>query len=401
MSTATEDRIVGAGPPKSESARIREGVHYCLRVFLGVRVGLFVVGLLAIAVIPPVKPVSVPGWPAHPIPEPGLHNVFTVWERFDALWFLRIAARGYRSNDGSAAFFPLFPLAIRAVSFVLGGHPFAAGMLVSNASLFGALIVLYFLTTSELSEPAARTTILLVCLFPTSFFLFMPYSESLFLLLAVTAFWAARRERWALAALAAALAAATRNVGIVLAPALMVEAIHQHAEGRPLLPRLLAAAAVPIGTLAYLAYWANRVGDWLAPVNRQASWQRQASWPWATLVDGTRLAFRLVGQTNGAYWMIDWLIVVPMLVASVVALVRFRPSYGVFLWGGLLIPLSFVFPDRPLMSMPRFVLPLFPAFWGVVALVERWRIPRWAVAAVGAAGLGFLVVLSVNWYYIF
>ena len=90
-----------------------------------------------------------------------------------------------------------------------------------------------------------------------------------------------------------------------------------------------------------------------------------------------------------------------MLAASVYALVRLRPSYGVYLWGGLLIPLTFVFQDRPLMSMPRFVLPLFPAFWGLALGLERFRIPRSAALAAGAVGLGVLSVLTVNWYYIF
>ena len=48
-----------------------------------------------------------PGWPAHAV-TPGWHNVFTSWEREDALWFLRIATGGYDDGDGSAAFFPLF-----------------------------------------------------------------------------------------------------------------------------------------------------------------------------------------------------------------------------------------------------------------------------------------------------
>ena len=68
---------------------------------------------------------------------------------------------------------------------------------------------------------------LLICVFPTSYFFLMPYTESLFFLLAVTAFWGARRGEWAVAATAAALAALTRSVGIVLAPALLVEALHQ------------------------------------------------------------------------------------------------------------------------------------------------------------------------------
>ena len=380
----------------------REGIRYSLTVFLAVRVGLLILGLVAVELFPPLKPVSVPGWRAHPLPDPGWQNAFTSFERFDALWFLRIASSGYRTNDGSAAFFPLYPLAIRAVSWVVGGHPFGASLLVSNAAIACGLCVVYALTASERSIATARRTVLLVALSPTSFFFFAPYSESLFLLLAATTYWAARSRRWAAAGAAGALVALTRNVGIMLAPALVVEAFHQRAEGRgSVLPGLGAAVAVGLGTLAYLAYWWAKVGDWLAPVDQQANWQRTFSSPWATLVDGTRDAFRYLGTANGGYWLIDWLIVVPVVGASVFALLRYRPSYSVYLWGGLVIPLSFVFADRPLMSMPRFVLPLFPAFWALAELTERWRMPEKAVAAVAAAGLALLVVLFVNWYYIF
>src|SRR4030042_5118214 len=75
---------------------LRTGFVYALKVFLGVRIGLFVLGLLSPGLFPPIDPVSVPGWPARPLPDPRWHNLFTVWERFDGLWFLRIADAGYR-----------------------------------------------------------------------------------------------------------------------------------------------------------------------------------------------------------------------------------------------------------------------------------------------------------------
>lgn len=398
--------VTGSAPaPRSETAerrRIVEGIRYCVLVFVAVRLGLFLIGLIAPGLFPPLDPVSVPGWPARALPDPGWHNAVTAWERFDALWFLRIADAGYATGDGSAAFFPLYPLAIRALALPLGGRPLAAGFLVSNAALLGAIVILYFLTSFETSERTARTTVALLCLFPTSFFLFMPYGESLFLLLAVGALWAARRDRWLLAGVAAVLAGLTRSVGLVLAAALMAEASLQRAEDRrPLAPRLAVSTLPVVGSLLYLAYWQAKAGDWLAPLHQQANWERVWSWPWSTLIEGTRSAFRYVGATNGGYWLIDWAIVVPMLAASVFALRRYRLSYVLYAWGGLLIPLSFIFEGRPLMSMPRFVLPLFPAFWALAEGADRLRIPAWALVAGCATGLGLLSVLTVNWHYIF
>ncbi len=388
-------------PGTEERRRIVRGIRYCLLVFLAVRLGLFAVALVAPGLFTPLAPAAVPGWPTPPFPDPGLHNAVTAWERFDVLWFMRIAESGYAVGDGSAAFFPLFPLVSRAVGLLIGG-PYGGGFVAANAALLGALVVLYFLTSSERSEEVARTTVLLTCLFPTSFFLFMPYSESLFLLLVVTSFWAARRDRWWLAGVMGLLAATTRSLGVVLAPALAVEALLRPREDRrALLPRLAASILPVVGLLLYLGYWQVRADDWLAPLNQQANWQRVSAWPWDTLIDGTRAAFRYVGAVNGGYYLTDWLLVLPVLVAALYAIRRYRIPYLVYVWIGLLLPLSYVFEGRPLMSMPRFVLPLFPAFWAIAEGAEGLRIPRWVAPAVGAAGLPLLAALTVNWYYIF
>ena len=381
--------------------RTREAVRYSLAVFTAVRLALFVLGLIEAGLVHPLHPVSVPGWPAPPVAD-GWHSIFTAWERQDALWFLRIGDGGYRATDGSAAFFPLYPLLIRAVSFAVGGHPLAAATIVSNACFAAALCVTYALTARERSASVARTTVLLLSVFPTSFFFFAPYTEPVFLLFVVTAFLAARTDRWWLAGGAAALAAAARSVGIVLAPVLPVEAVHRRIErGRWRWSSFAACLGPVVGAGLYSLYWYERTGDALAPLHAQAAWDRTASLPWATLARATELAWQQAGRPSGGYWAIDWLIVVPVLAVSVWAAVRYRPSYGAYLWASLLIPLCYVFEPRPLMSMPRFVLPLFPAFWAIAELAERWHVPRAVVAAAAAVGLGLLSLLFVNWYYIF
>lgn len=379
----------------------REGVLYCLKVFVSVRVALFIVAVVGVALLPGLKPVGVPGWPAHAT-TPGWHNLFTAWERFDGLWFLRIAEHGYANGDGSAAFYPLYPLLIRWVSFVIGGHPFAAALVVSNVSLFGALVALHALTAREFGDGIARRAILYVAVFPTSFFLFAPYSESLFLLLVVVSFWGARSGRWEVAGMAGALAALTRNPGVLLILPLAVEAFHQGSDAKRRPIRELAWAAAPVaGALAYLWYWQARAGDWLAPVHQQAGWQRQGQNPIVTLWHGTYDAYHYAGLYAGGYHQLDWLVAVPILAAAVYVAVRFRPTYGVYVWVSIIAPLSLVFDPRPLMSFPRFALPLFPAFWALAKWTEGHRLRHEILVAGSGALLGVMLLLFVNWYYVF
>jgi hypothetical protein len=424
--------------------RFRDGFLYCLKVFLAVRIGLSIVALFAVAILPNLAvlhgpanyalpgPVDVPGWPAHGI-TPGWHNVVTAWERFDGLWYLRIADTGYHNHDGSAAFFPLYPMVTRGVSLVIGRHPLAAALLVSNLGFLAALVVMYALAAREVSPETAKRATLYLAVFPTAFFFLAPYSESLFLLLALLTFWWARGGRWALAALATFLAALTRNVGLLLAIPLAVEGWLQWREarargigpdggdgagvfgrsgrlaipssaGRPrraLLAGVGAGAAAAAGTVTYLWFWQIKAGDWLAPLHQETNWERELQNPLATVAKGTHEALRWIGIYPGGYHLMDWLIVVPLLIVGIFVFVRLRPTYGIYVWASLLAPLSFIFTGRPLMSLPRFALPMFPLYW----TLARWtkdRPGRHELVLVCSAGmLTVLLVLFVNWFYVF
>jgi hypothetical protein len=397
-----------APPPETSAVErkdredLRRAFRYCLGVFLVARVGLSIVALAGVALLPSLASPGAAGWPGAEV-GPGLHNLVTAWQRYDANWFLGIATGGYLDGNGSAAFFPLYPLAIRFVSPILGGHPLAAAILISNAAYLGALTLLYRLTASEYDERIARRAVVYLAVFPTAFFFLAPYSESLFLLFAVAALWGARRGQWEVAGIAGALAAATRNIGILLAVPIAVEAIQQFREGKraELTRGLLAVAATGVGTIAYLLFWQRFSGDWLAPLHQQANWQRTFSYPWDTVVDATREGFRWFGVYPGGYHFLDWLIVSPMLVAGVWVGLRARPLYGVYVWASLLAPLSFIFGPRPFMSLPRFLLPIFPLFWAPAVLAGRKKGVHEAVIAVSATLLGIGLILFVNSYFFF
>lgn len=372
-------------------------------VYLGVRLGLLLIGLISTALVPSRGAVDVPGWPATS-PSESWHHVFTAWERHDALWFLRIASTGYAPDDGSAAFFPLYPLLTGAVGRLLGDHWLLGAYVVSNVALVAGLTVLFRLTELELGEAAARRTVLYLSVFPTALFLFAPYTESLFLALTVGCLYAARRSAWLLAGVLGALAALTRSSGVLLVLPLAVEAVLQLRAGGGLRTGLRAACAcavVPLGTAAYLLFWELRYGQGLRPLEVQGTtWSREPAWPWQTLLDGLRQGVQFLGTYPGGYFTVDAVLMLVALAAGVWVAVRVRPTYAVWLWASLLLPLVLPFDGRALLSVPRFLVVLFPVVWALARLAERWRAHD-AVVAASAAGLGLLSVLFVNWYFIF
>ncbi len=97
---------------------LRSAARYAGIVFLSMRGALTLLALLAVALLPPEDGRAV---------DPGWQNLLDAWQRWDADWFLRIAGEGYDPGNGSAAFFPLYPLLVRAVA-----APFGDGYLGSG-----------------------------------------------------------------------------------------------------------------------------------------------------------------------------------------------------------------------------------------------------------------------------
>jgi hypothetical protein len=379
--------------------RVRDGWREALWAFLGAHLLLAAIGVIGggMLPLPPGQPPTDAGFP-NPLLAPGWHMLVTSLQRQDAQWFLRLATTGYAPGDHSAAFFPVFPLAIRIVDVVPGIGPLGAGLLVANAAAFGALVLLHALTRLELGAAAARRAVLFTALFPTAFFLYAPYTESTFLLASIAAFWFARRDRWALAALTGAAAAATRSVGVVLIVALAVEAIMQYRrDGRALVPRLAAAAAIASGPILYAAWWAWRYQDLWAPLDAQRAWRPDGTrQPLATIWSALRLAWHYQ-----SWWLLDFTIVSLAVIGVVLAARRVPLTYTVYATSSLLLPLLLPLASRPLLSMPRFVAVVFPVSWGWAIAAERRRPPETATLVAFAGGFCLLAFLFINWLFVF
>ena len=338
--------------------------------------------------------------------------------RWDAAWYLRIADSGYAGSEPRAAFFPLYPVLIRALGTLGGGSNAAllvASYAIALAAFVAALALLHRLVALELGRRLARPTLVLLAVFPAAVFFGAPYSESLFLLLAVGAFYAARTERWGWTGAAVMAAAATRSAGLLLlAPLLMLWWDSRERRPRDAAWLLLA----PLGVAAYAAWLGLAEGDALRFLDVQDAWSRELSVPLSGAWDGLTAALDGVrqlasGSRSPVYFEIAagdpyriaainimlFATLVFALVATVGVLRRLPRAYGVWVALSLVLPLSFPVTPQPLMSLPRFVVVLFPIFmWLAVVCEERRNTDL--VVAVSAIGLGLFTAQFASWHWI-
>jgi hypothetical protein len=301
--------------------------------------------------------------------------------RWDAAWYLAIAQDGYYGH-ARPAFFPLYPMLIVAL-----GKSAWAGVAVSAACALAALAVLHRLAELELGDAAARATVLAVAFFPTSFFLTAVYSESLFLALSAGAFLAARRERPALACVLGALAAATRSIGVLLVVPLW---LLLRARDRKWI------ALVPLGLAAYCVWLGEVYGDpWIA-FRAQDVWHRSFVGPFLAVADVPGAIADGRGDMLRRN-LLDAAFLLFAVVGVVGALRRLPLAYGAWALVALAVPLSYPVDSQPLLSLPRFVLVLFPLhMWLAISVPTH---PPRALAA-GAAGLGVLSALFATWEFV-
>lgn len=181
---------------------------------------------------------------------------------FDASSYLLIAKQGYLQTRLSLpAFFPLYPLLINIFSWPLriflstDLSIILAGTLINIVSLSIALSILSRLINLDYTNSVTKYAKLILLLFPFSFFFLSFYTESLFLLLIVSSFYAARKNRWLLACVIAGLASAVRLPGLILIPTLIIEFLNQsNFSFKKACPRVLWILLAPLGAIIYFAY---------------------------------------------------------------------------------------------------------------------------------------------------
>ncbi len=283
----------------------------------------------------------------------------------------------------------------------------------------------------------ARLAVMVTAFAPMAFFFSAVYSESLYLALSVGVFWCARHGRWAPAGVLGALAVATRSAGIVLALPVLILYLYGPREDRSpdfvaqrslasrLRPRyrpradLLWLVLLPAGLGLYMSYLALSGGDALMPFHTQSVWYRHFVGPYVGVWDGAKAGFEgarqlLSLQRHHVYFPAAGgspfitaghnLILLAFLIAAVPAIVgvmrRLPLAYGLYVIAALALPLSYPVKPQPLMSLPRFLVVLFPlSIWLAAWLSERPR-ARMPALALSALLLAFSVGQFSTWHWV-
>jgi hypothetical protein len=344
---------------------------------------------------------------------PGSRNILAPWDHWDSNWFTQIATLGYTDRNCAdpgctTAFFPLYPMLVRAVDVVAPGGALPAALAVSNMALLGALIMLYRLVERDFGNVLADRTAWYLMAFPTAFFLSVGYNESLFLLLSVSCVYVLRDGRWLTAGALGGLAAATRSVGVLLVVPFCYEYLRQR--GRR--PRLdaLGGLLIPAGLAAFVIYTWLRLHDALAFSHAQRNWGRRFAWPWTSFVDTARNLAHThpVLVPNGAHLILDLVATVVVITLLVLAFVGpwklHRDQWALPLFGATLALTMVSFPSSsaespfPLWSAPRLALEIFPAFIVLARIGGRRTADRlYLMVALALQGAAVVQYLNGGW----
>lgn len=308
----------------------------------------------------------------------GWRGWLEIWNRWDALSYLRLAQQGYSATGElrpAMVFYPLYPWLIRLVSYLT--HDFLlSAFLISTIASLSAGLLLFRLIALDHSPKLAERTVWFLFIFPTSYFLHIGYTESLFLALALGCLLAARRQDWPLAGFLGAFACMARAPGLVLLPTLLVEAFCQYRATRRWQWQWLWIAEAACGFGAYL--WLNNylAGDPFAFVQiRREHYYIALASPQVGLSQTIgRLSLNpAAAEMTGTQELI---FIALGLAGLIAAWVKLRPTYSVWMTLNWLLVTSVTF----IASVPRYTLVLFPLhlllarlaanrFWEVVITV--------------------------------
>lgn len=366
--------------------------------FIVTRVALSLWAVVILIVIRPPAPIDVArgGAFVYQTIDSGLgYFLLEPWNRYDTHWYIKIAVDGYAPNDGSIAFFPLYPILIRVVGTFIGGQWLLAALIISNLAMLGALIVLYRLVAAQFDDAVASRTIVGLLIFPTAFFFFVAYTESLFVIFALLTLRDLQNRNWWRAGLFAGLATLARAPGVLLIVPMLYVLFVQRAR----LAHFLSTLLPLIAAASYWLYLAFVFGD-ASVWSRSVAFWRSSGLPGQSIVATIQLVLTTdYAIANNLIDLAATLFFIGMIIWGFTKLPPMLSLYSIVVILPPLISIQTIVARLPLASLPRYGIIAFPIFI-TLALMQVQR--RWQMIGVTLALVlqALFVALFVNWIWI-
>lgn len=346
---------------------------------------------LGVEVWPPTRPVT--SW----IERIGI----TPWLRWDTKYFVAALNRGFRMEDGSGSFHPLFVWLAKPIYHISGSALFA---LLTVATIATGLLYFAFnrLARLDLTVEVARKATLLFALYPVSYIFFAPYTESTFLLFSVMTFLFARDRKWFLAGVFGALATLTRQQGLFLMIPVLWE-LWNAKERRVLayVPALL----IPGAYISWIAYRAFALGDsapdlssvqgfiYSVPIS-PSTYEVVQDQAFLTPPQTLFIALKKMWIAPTFAMSLDLLLAALFVIITIYAWRNMRGSYKLYVL--VIILVSFCHTtgltnSSTYMALPRHLLLAFPVFIGLAPRVSDYAASK--LLKVGIFGMLLLTFL--------
>lgn len=313
------------------------------------------------------------------------------WANFDGEHFIAIAQFGYQQY--THAFFPLYPKLISTIMI----HPektlpalVRTGLFISSITFLTALIFFYKLLRLDYRRKFSLGVIVLLLLFPTSFYFNAVYSEALFLMLITGSFLLFRKHHYFWAGVFGFLASSTRIFGVLLFVSFLIEIFVYKIS----LKKSFWVLLIPLGLLAYMTYLQYSIGDPLAFYNLQLIVGEQHQKGIVLFPQILYRYFKIIISTDAISPLLTTVLfelatgVVFLFLPLIGLFKKIRLSYVFFAFFGYLLPTT----QGSFSSLPRYVLILFPSFIILGLLLKP--LPKPVIICLGILSFTLLIIES-------
>lgn len=294
----------------------------------------------------------------------GHHSFDELMCKWDCKWYLTIISNGYDAHlrltpkiwKGLAnwAFFPLYPYIVKLAVLITTIKATIIGIILNQIFVLFSLMLFYKYLRMYVDELNGRFGVIILALSPFSIYFASIYTEALFLLLSLSAFYFMETKRPFLAAICGGLLSATRPLGCMFVVPFFYNQIKNSGINKKVIPYCILALS---GLICYMIFLYFKTGDFLAFHTVQKGWGRHG-------FDSHHLSAQLFKMVtdyhNSILFLISFVLTIYLVLNGYIEEAMFN----------LLTTLPGILTGT-MMSEGRFSGTLFTFYFGIVILCRK------------------------------